>query len=123
MTRDNPFIPSLELNDEKIEINMKLNELKQELKDGAKFIYFEYTISAIAMTFRRSSKIYFIKSDEGKFGKVIRFSLISLLLGWWAVPWGPIYTIGSIFSTLNGGKDITEDITDLYDELKFYKLS
>ena len=38
------------------------------------------------------------------------YTLISLLLGWWGIPWGPVYTIGSIFNNPTGGKDVTGDV-------------
>lgn len=123
MEADDRFIPSLVLNDEAIEINMTLGELKQELKNGAKFVYFEYCISILIMTFRRPTKIYFIKAYEGTVGKSFGSTLVSLLFGWWGIPWGPIYTIGSLYTNFSGGKNITEDITDLYADLKFYQLS
>lgn len=85
-------------------------EIRQEIQTGGKFVVFQYTISIIVMTFRRNSNIYFIRSGEGTFGKSIGCTLISLLLGWWGIPWGPIYTIGSIFTNLSGGKDITGEV-------------
>jgi len=36
--------------------------------------------------------------------------LFTLVVGWWGVPWGPIYTIESIFSNCCGGKDVTKEI-------------
>ena len=34
----------------------------------------------------------------------LRYSLISLLFGWWCFPWGPILTIHSVFVNLTGGR-------------------
>jgi len=31
-------------------------------------------------------------------------SLKTLLLGWWGIPWGPIYSVQAIFSNLFGGE-------------------
>ncbi len=31
------------------------------------------------------------------------YSLLSLLFGWWGIPWGPIYTVQSIIQNFRGG--------------------
>jgi hypothetical protein len=38
--------------------------------------------------------------------------LISLLFGWWGIPWGPIYTVTSLFKNFGGGRDVTKEIMD-----------
>ncbi|HEV7670949.1 MAG TPA: hypothetical protein VGS22_20725 [Thermoanaerobaculia bacterium] len=85
-------------------------QLHFEVQQGGKFVYFQYCISVLIMTFRRSSDIYFIRAGEGTFGKGIGFTLISLVAGWWGIPWGPIYTIGSVVTNLGGGKDVTQEV-------------
>jgi ATP-dependent phosphoenolpyruvate carboxykinase len=32
------------------------------------------------------------------------------LLGWWGIPWGPIYTIAAVVTNIRGGKDVTAEI-------------
>lgn len=85
-------------------------DIEKELQRGAKFVVFQYSISIIIMSFKNSSDIYFIKAGEGTFGKSIGFTLLSLILGWWGIPWGPIYTIGSLYTNLTGGKDVTSEV-------------
>jgi hypothetical protein len=41
--------------------------------------------------------------------------LITLGLGWWGIPWGPIYSIGSLFSNLTGGKDMTKEVLESWN--------
>lgn len=89
---------------------MSDDEIHAALRDGARFVHFEYTISVIVMTFKRPSDIYFIKPGEGTIGKSIGCTLVTLLLGWWGFPWGPIYSIGSIATNLGGGKDVTSEV-------------
>jgi hypothetical protein len=85
-------------------------QLSEALQQGGKFVIYQYCISIIFMTFRRPSAIYFIPPGQGSIGKGTGFTLLSLLLGWWGIPWGPIYTIGSVFNNLRGGKDVTDDV-------------
>ncbi len=89
---------------------MSVSDVQSEVARGGKFVIFQYCISILVMTFRRGSDIYFIKAGESTFGASIGYTLVSLLLGWWGIPWGPIYTIGSVFTNLGGGKDVTQEI-------------
>lgn len=84
-------------------------EVVTELQNGGKFVIFYYSISIIVMTFRRGSGIYFVRAGENpiKFGW--KFLLISILLGWWGFPWGPIYTVQSLITAFKG-KDITKEV-------------
>ncbi len=86
------------------------DELNFELGRGGRFVIFEYCISLIAVTFKRSSNIYFVRSGGSVLGKAFGFSLVSLLLGWWGIPWGPIYTISSLLRNLRGGTDVTSEV-------------
>ncbi len=90
--------------------NMTGEDIERELRHGGRFVMFTYTISILVMTFRRPSDVHFIKAGRGAFGKGIGCSMVSLILGWWGIPWGPIYTIGSIFTNCSGGKDVTQDV-------------
>jgi hypothetical protein len=85
-------------------------EFSKELEKGGKFVVFEYAISLLIVTFKRSSDVYFIKAGESTFQYSILYTLITILLGWWGIPWGPIYSIGSILTNVSGGKDITHEI-------------
>mgnify|MGYP005866770759 CR=1 FL=1 len=67
-------------------------------------------ISIVLMTFRRSSSVYFVKSNESRISKGLGFTPLSLLLGWRGIPWGPFYTIGALITNFGGGKDVTEEI-------------
>jgi hypothetical protein len=85
-----------------------------ELQRGAKFVIYQYCISILILTFKRPSNIHFIRSGENAIYKGLPYSLISLFLGWWGIPWGPIYTIGSFFRNFMGGKDVTQEVIDSF---------
>lgn len=89
---------------------MTTDEINFELQRGGKFVLFQYCVSVLIVTFKRASAVYFLKSGENGFVKGLRFTAISLIAGWWGFPWGPIYTIHSLFTNLRGGKDITKEI-------------
>jgi hypothetical protein len=90
--------------------NMTGAQLAEELDRGAKFVIYQYCISILIMTFRRPSEIYFIRAGESAVGKGLGFTALSLVLGWWGIPWGPIYTVGSLITNFGGGKDVTEAV-------------
>jgi hypothetical protein len=85
-------------------------ELQQEFGQGGKFVMYQYCISILILTFKRSSNVYFIRHDENSVVKGLPITLLSLLLGWWGIPWGPIYTIQSIWVNLKGGRDVTQEL-------------
>jgi hypothetical protein len=89
---------------------MTADQLNFELQSGAKFVVFQYCVSILVMTFRRSSDVYFVRPGEGSASKGLTYSVLSLLLGWWGIPWGPIWTVSSVVNNFRGGKDVTREV-------------
>jgi len=89
---------------------MKNGELDFEIQRGGKFVLFQYCISIVVLTFRRPSDIYFLRQGENAVSKGLPFTLLSLVAGWWGIPWGPIYTIQSVYNNSCGGKDVTQAV-------------
>jgi hypothetical protein len=90
---------------------MSPDRLQFELQRGAKLVFYQYAISALVVSFRRSSDIYFIPAGESAVKKGLPWSLISLVGGWWGIPWGPIFTIQSLVTNFKGGKDVTAELS------------
>ena len=86
--------------------NMAANELNFELQRGGKLVVFYYCVSLLVVTFRRSSPVYLIKAGENPVGKAAPWILLTALLGWWGIPWGPIYSIQSLVTNFRGGKQV-----------------
>lgn len=89
---------------------LSVEQINDELSRGARFVVYEYCISCFVMTFRRGSKVFFIKAGENRLKHGVIYSLVSLLLGGWGIPWGPIYTVGAVIRNLCGGKDVTQEL-------------
>ena len=85
-------------------------EIAMELERGGKFVIYQYCISILIMTFKRPSDIYFIRAGESAVVKGLGYTLLTLVMGWWGIPWGPIYSITSLVTNLSGGKDVTREI-------------
>ena len=88
-------------------------DLEKEISDGGRFVYFAYTISLLFVTFRDVSGVYLIRSGEGTAGKSLLFTLVTFLVGWWGIPWGPKFTMQAIRINLKGGKDVTNEVMDV----------
>ena len=70
----------------------------------------KYAISILVMSFKNPTNIHFVRAGEGTFGKAIGPTFISMLLGWWGIPFGIIFTIESLFINLSGGRNVTDDV-------------
>jgi hypothetical protein len=85
-------------------------QIRQELTAGARFVVFEYTVSIIVLTFRRSSPVHFLRRGESGFAKGLPYTLISLFFGWWGFPFGLIYTPMALATNLSGGRNVTAQL-------------
>ena len=86
---------------------LSCQQIRAEIPRGARFVYFEYCISAILITFKRHSDVYYLRPGQRSIGKSLPFSLVSFLLGWWGIPWGPIHTVSSLVTNFGGGEEVT----------------
>jgi hypothetical protein len=91
---------------------MTLRDVDAAVEKGAKFVYFEFCISLLIVTLRRSSNIYFIRSAKERWLLTAYFNLITFLLGWWGLPWGLVYTPLALFRNTLGGHNKTAEIMD-----------
>ena len=96
---------------------LSAEQFNREIQRGGRFVMYQYTVSLVIVTFQRSSDIYFIPADETGLSKGLPYTLLSLLLGWWGLPWGPIRTFRSIACNLSGGRDITQELMGLMDTI------
>ena len=88
-----------------------IEEIIKEIEDGGQFVIYGYCISIVTMSFRLTSSPYFILSREKTSKYRLKYNILSLFLGWWGLPYGPIYTIKMISMNLkNGGIDFTNEI-------------
>jgi hypothetical protein len=90
--------------------NMTPAELEAELAAGGRFVFFEYCISFLVLTLRCPTSIRLLRAGEIGLLHGLPYTLISLLLGWWGLPWGVIYTPLTLYTNLSGGNDVTEPV-------------
>jgi hypothetical protein len=86
------------------------SKIQDAVKQGARFVVFPYCISLLVITMQRHSRIYFVQPKETAFGHALGFAMISLVCGWWGVPWGPIYTLDALYACARGGRNKTNEV-------------
>jgi hypothetical protein len=89
---------------------MSVADLQQAVAAGGKFVCFQFCVSVIVLSFKRSSPIIFLRPGESAFSKGLPYSMISLIAGWWGIPWGPIWTLTTVAENISGGKDLTAHV-------------
>lgn len=87
-------------------------DLEAEIARGGRFVFFESCVSLIVMTTRRPTHIVFLRRHESGWLRALPYTLLSLLLGWWGLPWGIIYTPLVVANNLAGGCDVTREICE-----------
>ena len=93
---------------------MSVDEVRAEVRNGGRFVIFLWTVSVVIVSMKQPTAIHFIRADEKAIIKAFRPTLITLLFGWWGIPWGPVYSIESLATNLSGGRDVTEDVMDSF---------
>ena len=110
-------MPDQNLNSAGVEIRgvkgLSRADLERELAAGGRFVFYEYCISLIVVTLRRPSAVYFLRGGSRGVLRGLPYVLLSLLLGWWGVPWGIIYTPLTLLTNLSGGRDVTTEVLAL----------
>lgn len=67
---------------------------------------FQACISALIITTRNPSR-HLIIGHHRIFLTGLVYSLVTLALGWWGIPWGPVYTAQTLWRNLKGGNQRT----------------
>jgi hypothetical protein len=78
---------------------------------GYRLVFYEYCISLVFITLRRPSRLYRVPTDSWGVLPGLGYTVVTLLLGWWGIPWGFIYTPLVLWTNLSGGREIaTEEL-------------
>src|SRR4051794_290796 len=85
-------------------------EIRTRVANGARLVRFEVCLSVLLFTIRRQSAVFLTVSRSRRCWLGLRYSLASLLLGPWGVPWGLIWTPWSVWVNLTGGVDETDAV-------------
>ena len=86
------------------------SQIVEAVSAGGRLVMFQWTVSVLVLSFRRTSDIHLFQPGESRTGKALPWVLLTLLVGWWGIPWGPIWTVQSIYRNLSGGIDVTDQL-------------
>ena len=92
-------------------------QLQNEILRGGKFVVYLWVVSLAIVTFKRSSKIFYIPPGESALVRGLPYTLCSVLFGWWGIPWGILYTFQAIIENTSGGKDVTPEMLSVITSL------
>ncbi len=84
--------------------------VKAEIVRGGRCMRYEYCLSCVFATSRRLSPTYLLREGESGRRTALFYTAISLVLGWWGIPWGIVYTPASVGVNLSGGRDVTAEV-------------
>ena len=84
--------------------------IRDEVNRGGRLVIHMYCVSILVMTFKRASGVRLVKAGHSPAWNGLPFTLISLFCGWWGFPWGPVYTIETMYRNLSGGIDVTDEV-------------
>jgi hypothetical protein len=87
---------------------MSAENIRDEINRGGRLVIYTYCVSILVMTFKRPTDIRLVKAGHNPAAASWPYVCVSLLFGWWGIPWGPIYTVECIYRNLCGGLDVTE---------------
>ena len=90
------------------EINSQQPVLYENMQINAQspVTQYEFCISLLLVSLRLPSR-YILTEHESSIGIMVVGTVASLLLGWWGIPWGPIYTVAVLAKNLHGGHKTT----------------
>jgi hypothetical protein len=76
---------------------------------GGRLVFYEVCISLVFLTLRRPSRLYRLRPGEWGLWRGLPYTLVSVLLGWWGLPWGLIYTPLVLWTNCSGGRTLTPE--------------
>jgi len=85
-------------------------DVNAQVAQGGRFVVFQWVVSIVVLSFRRNSPIFFVRPGESTLAKCLPYCALSLVFGWWGIPWGLLWTPFSILRNLRGGIDVTQSI-------------
>jgi hypothetical protein len=96
--------------------NLTPAQLAAELAAGGRLVLYEYCISLIILTLRCPTDVHLLRPGEGGVWRGLPYTVLSLLLGWWGIPMGVLYTPLVVLTNLWGGCDVTDEVRALLRE-------
>lgn len=92
-----------------------ITEKIEQLQKKSKYVFYQYYISMLVLGFLQVSDIQELKAHQSPFLRGLKYNLITFLLGWWSLPFGPVYTLLVLIRNFRGGADVTEKVIAVFE--------
>ncbi len=80
------------------------------IKPTTEITQFQACFSFLVLTTKSPSR-FFIRGHDNTVLMGIIYTIVTLVFGWWGIPWGPIYTLQILYRNATGGhKQIVGDM-------------
>ncbi|WP_200266643.1 hypothetical protein [Luteolibacter pohnpeiensis] len=80
----------------------------ERVKRGERVITIPYVLSILILTLQRSmGGIHYVNSSNWPMGRIIIATIVTSIFGWWGLPFGPIFSLISLYYLWFGGRDQT----------------
>lgn len=89
---------------------MSAENIREEINRGGRVVGYLYCVSIVFMTFKRGTDLRLIKAGHHPASASWPYTLLTLVAGWWGIPWGPIYSVECLYKNLSGGIDVTDEV-------------
>lgn len=89
---------------------MSIQQIEDDVLRGGRFRIFRYNFSVIVMSFQRGSGIQYIRAGHGPGAHAWPWTVLSLMVGWWGIPWGIFFTLQTLWTNCMGGVDVTQEL-------------
>ncbi len=89
---------------------MSIQQIEDDVLRGGRFRIFRWNFSLVFISFQRSSGIQYIRAGHGPGAHAWPWTLLSMVVGWWGIPWGIFFTIQTLYTNSMGGKDVTTEL-------------
>jgi hypothetical protein len=96
--------------------NLTTDEIRAELRAGGRLVFFETCVSLLFVSRRWASDLYLLRTGERGLWRGLPYSLLTLFLGWWGLPWGLVSTPQVLLVNLGGGHDVTAEASSLFHD-------
>src|SRR6185503_11435141 len=92
---------------------LTLAEMIDQVRRGARFVVFAWSVGLGVASVRRASAVHFIRPGHRPLWKHLGCTLLTAALGWWSIPRGPRCTISCLRQNLRGGEDVTAGVLQM----------
>lgn len=75
---------------------------------GERLVFYEYCISLVLVSLRRPSPVVRLRPKQRGWIRGLPYTMLTLLFGWWCLPWGLVYSPLCLWTNLLGGRPISE---------------